>query len=461
MRRKRLLISALGVSLALCGFGAAAASAERPLVTEVTGSLKGGESSLATLGAKAVVSKEVEATVKGCKESTGPKDTNLCEATFTVKGMKQGSTACRSESASGKDPVETVLALVDLHLASEKIAGGELEPLLLFRMLGVAGEDELTVVCGTVKDKVKGVIGCLLSPGATTIPGGGAFAIACKQSATTHDPETGECEQECEWLKEHPFEANLGAGFEDAWMNLSTTGSLNFATYVDVDGPMLLVLEGDPNSPMLLVLEGASVVELNAVFKAGATTLAALGGKAFTGTSLEATAKACKESAGAKDTDACEGLVTVKGVKQGTISCRSESALGKDPAETILVRLDLGLATEKAASGELVPLLLLRVLGVAGEEELVLVCGTLKDRVRGVIGCLLTPGLATIVAGGGYEIVCKQGGTTHDPETGECEQECEWLKEHPFEANLGAGFEDAWMSVSATGSLNLSALIDD
>ncbi len=82
-------------------------------------------------------------------------------------------------------------------------------------------------------------------------------------------------------------------------------------------------------------------------------------------------------------------------------------------------------------------------------------------KLRGTLGCLLTPGLTTVAAGGTFEILCKQNATSHDPETGECEQLCEWLKEHPYEEEFGAGFEDAWISLHMTASFNLGVFLDD
>ncbi len=245
MSKAKLLLFAMFALLAFGAVSAAVASAEdanSPMLlvtsgkaTELSAKFTGGASSLSTLGGKALVGKALEGTVKNCKPSAtaGEKDTNLCEALLSFTGVKQGTVACRSESSAGKDPVETVLTLIDLHLASEKSTSGELQGLLLFRALGVADEEELTIVCGTVKDKVKGTIGCLLTPGLTTVAAGGTFTIACVQNATTHDPTTGECEQLCEWLKEHPFESNLGAGFEDTWMNVTATGSFNLGVFID------------------------------------------------------------------------------------------------------------------------------------------------------------------------------------------------------------------------------------
>ncbi len=245
MSKAKLLLFAMFALLAFGAVSAAVASAEdanSPMllvstgkVSELAGTAKGTTSMLAALAGKSLSGTGIEGKVKNCKPSAtaGEKDTNLCEALLSFTGVKQGTVACRSESTAGKDPVETVLVLTDLHLASEKNAAGELQPLLLFKVLGVAAEEELTIVCGTVKDKVKGVIGCLLTPGLTTVAAGGTFEVLCKQNATSHDPETGECEQLCEWLKEHPFESNLGAGFEDSWMGVHATLTFNLGVFID------------------------------------------------------------------------------------------------------------------------------------------------------------------------------------------------------------------------------------
>ncbi len=219
----------------------------------------------------------------------------------------------------------------------------------------------------------------------------------------------------------------------------------------------------DANSPELLILEGTSVTKLEGKFKGGESFLAALGGKALTGTELSATLSGCKEGSSAKDTTLCVSELTFKGVKQGKVACHSESSTGaKDAIETVLVVTDTHLAAEKTSGGALQPLELFKVLGqTSGESELIINCGGVKDKVRGVIGCLLTPGLSTVAAGGTFTVACVENTTTHDKETGTCEVLCEWLTEHPFESNLGTEFEDSWMGISATGSLNLSAYIDD
>ncbi len=135
--------------------------------------------------------------------------------------MKQGKVACRSESAAGtKDAIETVLVVTDLHLAAEKGGAANRAALMLFKVLGqVSGEEELTINCGGVKDKVKGVIGGLAHARLNDGRRRRHFHDGYVQNRNaSHDKETGECEKLCEWLTEHPFESNLGAGFEDTWM---------------------------------------------------------------------------------------------------------------------------------------------------------------------------------------------------------------------------------------------------
>jgi hypothetical protein len=247
MRKSRLLVAVLGAVLALCALCAAVASAEDvnspellilegSSVTELKGTLKGGANALSTLGGKSLSATGFEGAQSRCKASASSKDTTLCEVLITIKGLKQGTVNCRSEmeNGEGKDAVETILFAVDLHLAAEKTTSGELQSLALFKVLGsLGGEAELVMNCGGVKDKIRGVIACLATPGLTTVAAGGILTLNCEQNATTHDAITGECEKLCEWLKEHPFESNLGAGFEDTWMNLKAEATLNFSAFID------------------------------------------------------------------------------------------------------------------------------------------------------------------------------------------------------------------------------------
>ncbi len=206
--------------------------------TEIEGVLKGSKSTLESTGKKAIVGAASEFAMKGCKELEGSKaDTSLCgpvQVKFT--GTKKEETACRSESATGeKDPIETVLVSTDWHFASEETSSKELKPLLLLKVLGqVSGESELIVVCGTVKVKVKGVVGCLLTPGLTNVAGGGELTLSCKQSSGK--AETGTCEKLCEWGKEFPFEASLnGKTFEAAAESAEAKGAVSKECDVFID----------------------------------------------------------------------------------------------------------------------------------------------------------------------------------------------------------------------------------
>ena len=72
---------------------------------------------------------------------------------------------------------------------------------------------------------------CSLSPGLINISTKEEATIACAQEK--NDQETGKCELLCEWLTEHPFESNLGNGFEDAGMNVSEKGTFNKDIFLD------------------------------------------------------------------------------------------------------------------------------------------------------------------------------------------------------------------------------------
>ena len=67
-------------------------------------------------------------------------------------GVKQGAVACRSENNKGeKEPVETVLTLLDLHIGAELTSGGVLQPVIFALVLGTALEEEVKFNCATVK----------------------------------------------------------------------------------------------------------------------------------------------------------------------------------------------------------------------------------------------------------------------------------------------------------------------
>jgi hypothetical protein len=243
MKRTGLLTVVL---LLACGAGASVARAEDGSgtllllengVTKLEAKLKAGASELVTLGGKTLTATGAEAALKGCENLEGSeKDTNSCKnVTLTFTGVKQGKVNCRSEMSSGeKDPVETVLAITDLRVAGEETSTKSLAPLVLFKVLGtLEGEEELTINCGGVKNKARGVLGCLLLPGLEGIPTTKEAEVTCKINATTKDAETGTCETSCEWLKEHPFESNLGVGFEDSWISIQAKGTFNKDVFLD------------------------------------------------------------------------------------------------------------------------------------------------------------------------------------------------------------------------------------
>jgi hypothetical protein len=63
--------------------------------------------------------------------------------TITGVRVKETTNGCQSEG----DAAGTVLALLDLHMATEKSTTGVLEPLLLMRLLNVSLGEVLKVTC--------------------------------------------------------------------------------------------------------------------------------------------------------------------------------------------------------------------------------------------------------------------------------------------------------------------------
>jgi hypothetical protein len=219
-------------------------------------------------------------------------------------------------------------------------------------------------------------------------------------------------------------------------------------------------------APEVLCLENCAKT-IEATFKGLASELSTLGGLALTGETVKGTLTLCKPLEGnEKDFNLCEPvLLTFTGVKQKKVACRSEMGNGeeKDVIETVLVATDLHLASEETSGGVLQPLVLFKVLGaLPGEEsnELTINCGGVKNKVKGTIGCLLSNGLENIPTTKEVTLACELN-ASHDAVTGKCEVLCEWLTTAPFLSNLGNGFEDAWMKVSATGKFNKDVFIDD
>jgi hypothetical protein len=221
----------------------------------------------------------------------------------------------------------------------------------------------------------------------------------------------------------------------------------------------------EKSNPRILVLSGGKITELKAELKGGASKLEDTGGKTLTGTGVTATLSGCSALT-ETDTNSCKDqAITFTGVKKGEVTCRSESTSGKDAIETVLGLLDLSAAAEETATKVLQPLLLAKVLGAALESELTIVCGVVKTKVKGTIGCLLLPGLTNIATTAKVEVTCKLlKGSPGIQETGTCTvtaAACKELKENPFEANLGEGFKGAGMEIKLEGTFNKDVFIDD
>jgi hypothetical protein len=247
--------------LALFAFGAFAASGAyateaeesnnpRILVLEgeasaLEGTLTGGEALLIQLnGEKTIKAVEESLLLKGCENLTGNvKDTNLCkDVPLHFTGVKQGLVACRSENAKGeKDAVETVLTLLDLHMAA---GGSPLGPLILARVLGTGLEEEVLLNCGGVKIQVKGVkegeknkagvIACTFGPGLVNIPTTTKVEALCKVNGTTHDEEPPSCSILCTDFGSTGLEADLdGKTFKDAAENIHLEGTLTKDIFID------------------------------------------------------------------------------------------------------------------------------------------------------------------------------------------------------------------------------------
>lgn len=232
---------ALGACTAVAGATTPATLILSGSVTELEAKLTGGTSKLETEKGKTITSGSVEAELLGCEElEKKPTDTNLCkDVPVTFKETKLGEVGCRSENAKGeKAAAETVSALLDLHLDSA-VVGGELVPLLVSKMLGTALEAEVTVVCGSLKEKIKGRLGCVLTPGLTNVATNEKLKVDCRiKKGSKGIQEVGECIETkvlCEELKNDPFLADLsGSGtFEKSAMELHVEGSPSKDVFID------------------------------------------------------------------------------------------------------------------------------------------------------------------------------------------------------------------------------------
>ena len=176
-----------------------------------------------------------------CKPLEGSTtDFNLCiDVPLHFTGVKQGAVACRSENnTGGKDPVETVLTLLNLHIGAELTAAKVLLPIIFAAILGTNLEEEVKFNCGTLKSAVKGlgkgpgVINCLLLPG--LLENTKKIEILCKVDATTHDAEVGTCNILCLDFGVLGILASLnGTAFEHAWELIHLEGELNKDIFID------------------------------------------------------------------------------------------------------------------------------------------------------------------------------------------------------------------------------------
>ena len=246
MKVVKLWILAAMAMMAFGAVGAAVASAEdgppeilcfvKGCIKELETTFKGEASFLSDLAGLTITSTSAKTTVAGCKELTGSegKDGNLCtNQTILFEGTESKKAKCNTPG----DAAGVVLVKLDLHLAAElNAAKTELEPLLLSRILNAKEEfGPIIIECalGTIKLEVKGTAPCLLLPGLTLIAVTTELEVSCKINTTTHDPETGECELLCEWLKEAPFQSKLAAAFEDAAMNIKLKGKFQKEIFID------------------------------------------------------------------------------------------------------------------------------------------------------------------------------------------------------------------------------------
>jgi hypothetical protein len=181
-------------------------------------------------------------------------------------------------------------------------------------------------------------------------------------------------------------------------------------------------------------------------------------------TSAEIKLKNCKHEGTEKDTTLCEDVpFAIKGYK----SVGTNLACTNGAAEEVKGLLDLHFASEESEK-TLKPLLLAKVLGGANgtslTEPLEFKCGgVITVQEKGVLACLVSPGLTSVAAGGEITILCKVSAAS-DPELGKCEDLCEdFGKTTGFEASFNGGktFEDVNELVHLKGTLNQEIFIDD
>jgi hypothetical protein len=247
MRKFKLVALA---ALALFAFGAVAASTafgvEEPnnprllvlegKASEIKGTLKGGEFRWEDLAGKTIEGKAAELLVEGCTiiSEAEAKDTNLCkDVPFHLTGFRKGVVACRSETlAKVKDPIETILALLDVHLAAglNLPTNDNLVPIFTAQILGVDLAEDLEINCGGVLVKVLGTLACAAGPGLENTK---KLEISCKINAATHDAEKPDCTVLCEDVGVIGVKSTFGVEPNDAWESFTLSGELNKDFFID------------------------------------------------------------------------------------------------------------------------------------------------------------------------------------------------------------------------------------
>ncbi len=252
MRQLRLPLLATLLLLAISAIAASTASAELPAILLLTKGVTSLEATfenkeekegvvhvLETTGKKSFTSTGAKLKWKGCLPLEGKEaDTNLChEGLLTFEGTKFEAASCRSENGLGeKDAVGVILAKVDMHLADEKSTAKLLVPLLMLKLEAVDKAKEIIVNCAGIKDKIKGIVGCLMLPGLKQIAANGEITIECEQE--NGKQITGTCEETkelCEELAKKPLEINFGTAFEKAGLEFNPLlkGSFPIETFID------------------------------------------------------------------------------------------------------------------------------------------------------------------------------------------------------------------------------------
>ena len=210
-------------------------------------------------------------------------------------------------------------------------------------------------------------------------------------------------------------------------------------------------------TPSVNVLPGEKVSELTYSGKAAKESkLETANGKTISC----ATTKVSATFEGEKEIST-KGKATIdfEGCKKEKVACRSETAGGvKDAVEIILTPLVLTAADEETAAKAL-QFLLVNTLS----ETLLINCGGVKEEVKGNVGCLVTPALTEVAAGGTVTIECAIE-PKGKQKTGTCletKAACEKLKNEPLLGNLGAGFEASAEEINVAGTFNkMVTLID-